>query len=68
MKLWTLVRLGSLTLAGCSSEYIISTSGGHVYTAGDRPRLVKDTGMLELEDGEGCSNRSHRTRWQMPVH
>ena len=42
-----------LGLAGCASEYIITTNDGQMLTSYGKPELDKDTGMLEFEDSEG---------------
>ena len=40
-------------LAGCSSEYIITTTDGQMLTSDGKPELDKDTGMLEFTDSQG---------------
>ncbi len=40
-------------LAGCSSEYIITTTDGQLLTSDGKPYLNKRTGMYEFEDSEG---------------
>jgi hypothetical protein len=40
-------------LAGCSSEYIITTTDGQMLTSDGKPRLDKDTGMIEFTDSQG---------------
>ncbi|SDU14933.1 protein of unknown function [Pseudomonas pohangensis] len=42
-----------LSLAGCSSEYIVATKDGQLITTSDEPKLDKNTGMYEFEDSEG---------------
>ncbi|UVE19465.1 YgdI/YgdR family lipoprotein [Pseudomonas sp. LS44] len=53
MKHWIFAIFCAAALAGCSSEYIITTTDGQMLTSDDKPELDKDTGMLEFEDGEG---------------
>ncbi|MDM8350731.1 YgdI/YgdR family lipoprotein [Pseudomonas sp. sp1636] len=53
MNSWLIAALCVLTLAGCSSEYIITTTDGQMLTSDDKPRLDKDTGMIEFTDSEG---------------
>ncbi|MEK1942781.1 MAG: YgdI/YgdR family lipoprotein [Pseudomonas sp.] len=53
MKHWILAAVCLLSLAGCSSEYIITTSDGQMLTSDGKPDLDEDTGMLEFEDSEG---------------
>jgi len=53
MKHGIIVALCLLSLAGCSSEYIISTTDGQMLTCDGKPRLDKGTGMLEFTDSEG---------------
>ena len=42
-----------LTLAGCSSEYIIATKDGQLITTEGKPKLNESTGMYNFEDKEG---------------
>jgi uncharacterized protein YcfL len=42
-----------LSLAGCSSEYIIATNDGKMITTNEKPELDEDTGMLHFQDAEG---------------
>jgi len=53
MKNVLIAALCSLALAGCSSEYIITTTDGQMLTSDGKPQLDKDTGMLEFTDSEG---------------
>ncbi|PTQ73587.1 YgdI/YgdR family lipoprotein [Pseudomonas sp. GV071] len=53
MKHWILAVVCLLSLAGCSSEYIITTTDGQMLTSDGKPDLDEDTGMLEFEDSEG---------------
>ena len=53
MKHWIVVALCVLSLTGCSSEYIITTTDGQMLTSHGKPELDKKTGMLEFEDSEG---------------
>ena len=43
----------TVSLAGCSSEYIITTTDGQMLTSDGKPELDRDTGMLEFTDSEG---------------
>lgn len=42
-----------LSLAGCSSEYIIATTDGQLITTDGKPKLDKSSGMYYFEDTEG---------------
>lgn len=53
MKHWFLILLCTVGLAGCASEYIITTTDGQMLTSDGKPELDRDTGMLEFEDSEG---------------
>ena len=53
MKQLFLAAFALLALAGCSSEYIITTTDGQMLTTSDKPELDEDTGMIEFEDREG---------------
>jgi uncharacterized protein YcfL len=53
MKQWIIVALCLFGLAGCSSEYIITTNDGQMLTSDGKPHLDEDTGMLEFTDSEG---------------
>lgn len=57
MKTWFLILFCALSLAGCSSEYLIATTDGQIITTDEKPRLDKNTGMLEFEDSEGRSQQ-----------
>ncbi|HWV09372.1 YgdI/YgdR family lipoprotein [Pseudomonas sp. GD03944] len=53
MKHWIIALLCLFALAGCSSEYIITTTDGQMLTSDGKPELDEDTGMLEFTDSEG---------------
>ncbi len=53
MKHWIFAAFCLLSLPGCSSEYIITTTDGQMLTSHGKPDLDDDTGMLEFEDSEG---------------
>ncbi|MCG4453175.1 YgdI/YgdR family lipoprotein [Pseudomonas sp. MMS21-TM103] len=53
MKIWLIAALCASALAGCSSEYIITTTDGQMLTSECKPRLDNDTGMIEFTDSEG---------------
>lgn len=53
MKHFFLATFALLALAGCSTEYIITTTDGQMLTTDDKPELDEDTGMIEFEDSEG---------------
>ena len=42
-----------LGLAGCSSQYIMSTRDGKMITTDSKPRLDEDTGLYRYYDEEG---------------
>lgn len=53
MKRHLLLAACLLALAGCSSEYIISTADGQMITTDNKPKLDKASGMIRFEDAEG---------------
>lgn len=53
MKPWIIAALCLFGLAGCSSEYIITTTDSQMLTSDGKPELDRDTGMLEFTDSEG---------------
>lgn len=53
MKKLILATCCLLSLAGCSSEYIIATTDGQLLTTDGKPKLDKDTDMYRFEDSEG---------------
>ncbi|WP_300656258.1 YgdI/YgdR family lipoprotein [Pseudomonas sp.] len=53
MKIWLIAALCASALAGCSSEYIITTTDDPMLTSECKPRLDNDTGMIEFTDSEG---------------
>ena len=61
MKHWIIAALCVLSLTGCSSEYIITTTDGQMLTANGKPELDKKTGMLEFEDSEGRQQQIPQT-------
>ncbi len=42
-----------LSLSGCSSEYIITTTDGQLITADSKPKFNEKSGMYSFEDEEG---------------
>lgn len=53
MKIGLIAAVCAFALAGCSSEYSITTSDGQMLTSDGKPRLDKDTGMSEFTDSQG---------------
>ena len=53
MKNWLIASVCVFALAGCSSEYIITTTDGQMLTSDGKPHMDKDTGMIEFTDSEG---------------
>ncbi|WP_341708101.1 YgdI/YgdR family lipoprotein [Halopseudomonas sp.] len=53
MKQLILALVCAVGLAGCSSEYIISTTSGDMIATDSKPKLDEDTGMYVFEDDEG---------------
>jgi hypothetical protein len=49
----TLISALSLSLAGCASDYIMSTKDGRLITSHGKPRLDRETGMYRYEDENG---------------
>ena len=65
MKHWIIAALCVFSLAGCSSEYIISTTDGQMLTSDGKPQLDEDTGMIEFTDSEGAAeSRQALTFWR----
>ncbi|WP_447590974.1 YgdI/YgdR family lipoprotein [Aquipseudomonas campi] len=61
MKHWILAVLCAVSLAGCSSEYIITTTDGQMLTSSNKPVLDDDTGMIEFKDSEGRQQQIPQT-------
>ena len=53
MKQLLVALLCAAALAGCSSEYIISTNDGQMITTDSKPKLDPDSGMYIFKDAEG---------------
>ena len=53
MKHLLIALLCATALAGCSSEYIISTNDGQMITTDSKPKLDPDSGMYIFKDAEG---------------
>lgn len=53
MKRLMMILTCLLVLAGCSSQYIMSTKDGRMITTDSKPRLDEDTGMYRYYDAEG---------------
>jgi hypothetical protein len=53
MKKLLLAACCLLSLTGCSSEYIIATTDGQLFTSDGKPQLDKDTDMYRFEDSDG---------------
>lgn len=53
MKKLMFAALVTLSLTGCSSEYIIATNDGQLLTSDGKPKYDKTSGMLEFTDSEG---------------
>ena len=53
MKHLLIALLCATVLAGCSSEYIISTNDGQMITTDSKPKLDPDSGMYIFKDAEG---------------
>ena len=53
MKHWMFAAFCSLGLAGCASDYVISTNDGQMITAHGEPKLDEDSGLYEYEDADG---------------
>ena len=53
MKHLLIALLCATALAGCSSEYIISTNDGQMNTTDSKPKLDPDSGMYIFKDAEG---------------
>lgn len=62
MKQLFLAAFALLALAGCASEYIITTTDGQMLTTSDKPELDEDTGMIEFEDSEGRKQQIPQTQ------
>ena len=53
MKKLLLVACCALSLAGCATEYIITTTDGRMITTDEKPELDSETDMLHYEDEDG---------------
>lgn len=53
MKNLLLAVCCALSLAGCATEYIITTTDGRMITTDEKPELDSETDMLHYEDEEG---------------
>lgn len=53
MKRLMMILTCLLVLAGCSSQYIMSTKDGRMIATDSKPRLDEDTGMYRYYDAEG---------------
>lgn len=53
MKGTLFALLCTLILAGCSSQYIMSTKDGRLITTDSKPKLDESTGMYRYYDAEG---------------
>lgn len=53
----TLMAVGAalvvLSLAGCASDYVISTKDGNMILTDGKPKLDKSTGLLSYTDEQG---------------
>ncbi len=48
-------------LAGCASEYVISTTSGVMIPAKGKPKLNEDTGVYTYKDQEGRETTINKT-------
>ena len=53
MKQLMMILVCALALAGCSSQYIMSTKDGKMITTDSKPKLDETTGMYRYYDTEG---------------
>ncbi|MET3816619.1 YgdI/YgdR family lipoprotein [Pantoea sp. UYEF8] len=57
----TLFPLGLLTavilVAGCSSNYVISTRDGHMISTHGKPAKDKETGLISYQDTDGNTHQ-----------
>lgn len=53
MKQWIFAACCLLTLAGCASDYVITTTDGQLINTQGKPELDEETGLLEYEDADG---------------
>lgn len=53
MKQILITLFCALVLAGCSSQYIMSTKDGRMIATDSKPKLDEDTGMYRYYDEEG---------------
>jgi hypothetical protein len=53
MKTIPVVLLAAAALAGCSSEYIMSTNSGAMIESAGKPHLDERTGMYEYRTRDG---------------
>ncbi|PAO19220.1 YgdI/YgdR family lipoprotein [Enterobacter roggenkampii] len=48
-------------VAGCSSNYVISTNDGHMITTHGKPYKDKDTGLISYKDADGSIHQVHQS-------
>lgn len=61
-NIFAFLALGvALTLAGCSSDYVISTKDGHMMTTHGKPERDKDTGLISYKDVDGSVHQIHQS-------
>ncbi len=53
MKRLMMILACVLALAGCSSQYIMSTKDGRMIATDSKPKLDEDTDMYRYYDAEG---------------
>ena len=47
------ILLGIALLAGCSSHYVMATKDGRMIMTDGKPKIDKDTGLVEYTDEAG---------------
>ncbi len=53
-KIFSLLLLGATAaLSGCSSDYVMATKDGHMILTDGKPRIDKQTGLIEYYDQAG---------------
>lgn len=56
MKKWLIAVCALIMvagLAGCSSDYVMSTKDGNMILTQGKPKLDKDTGLISYQDEQG---------------
>ncbi|AIU73566.1 MAG: YgdI/YgdR family lipoprotein [Enterobacterales bacterium] len=58
-KILSMLCIGAavLMVAGCSSDYVMSTKSGEMIVTQGKPKIDKDTGMTSYVDQDGVNRQ-----------